>query len=241
VVDGLCAFLSSLALFENRRFLYKMILPERLKESLALAGSVDRRRVDAYSLSWSVEDLTAIVARRIALAAGEQVNALTEICGDKTLIRWLQRTGGESPRGWLECVTPLVAQYLRRRRPISTREWKAIRKRSPPPLAFNDEDDSVTTGWRRIDDLPEVPLVLLRYLYEHRDRVCTRDELYHQAYLSTRYPDTPWEERRTYPKEYATVLDTAISRLRHRIEPDPRSPVYIVTKRGKGYKLEHAW
>jgi hypothetical protein len=241
VESSLHAFLSSLTLFENRHFVYKMVLPAKLKESLASTGVVNRRRVDVYPLSWSVEDLTEIVVRRTAVAAGEPVSGLTEICEDIELVRWLERTGGDSPRGWLECVTPLVAQYLRRRRRISTQEWKAIRTKSPPPLVFNDEDESVTVGWRCIDDLPEVPLALLRYLYDHRNRVCTRDELYHQAYLSARYPDAPPEERREYPEEYDGVLDTVISRLRQKIEPDPRPPIYVVTKRDRGYKLDHVW
>jgi DNA-binding response OmpR family regulator len=36
------------------------------------------------------------------------------------------------------------------------------------------------------------------------------------------------------------VLDNAILRLRRIIEPDPRRPIYILTDRGWGVKLEHA-
>ncbi len=115
-----------------------------------------------------------------------------------------------------------------------------MRSESPPYLVFNVQDQSVAIGWRRIDDLPEGLLALLRYLYEHR-RICTRDELFNRAYFPARYPNAPLEDRREYPVEYNSTLDTAISRLRRKIEPDPKSPVYIITKPGKGYKLEHAW
>lgn len=238
--NSLYTFLSSLTLFENRHFLYKMIIPARLKSQLASAGVVNRRRVDVYSLNWSTEDLVEIAVRRTAMAAGESLNELAEICEDPKLVRWLERSSGDSPRGWLECITPLVAQYLRRRRPISTKEWTAIRTKSPPSLTF-DEKEGLVAGWRCIDDLPEVPLALLRYLYEHRDRVCTRSELFHRAYLPARYPDASPERGHEYPKEYGDLLDTAIWRLRQKLEPDPRSPIYVITKRGKGYKLEHAW
>jgi hypothetical protein len=239
---GLRAFLSSLNLFQNPHFLYKIVLPIRLQESMAAAGVIRRRRMRVYTLDWHVEDLITIVIKRTALAAGKPVNSLTEICEDEKLPLWLERTGGNSPRGWLESIAPLVAQYLRRQRTISTDEWHDIRVQSPPRFTFDPESENATVGWRRITDLPEVPRLLLSYLYEHRERVCTRSELYHRAYLPTRYPNATEEERREYSADnYDSVLDTAISRLRRRIEPDPRSPMYVITKRGKGYKLENAW
>jgi hypothetical protein len=239
---SLQAFLSSLKLFENPHFVYKIVLPMWLQEPLTSAGVIRRRRMRIYTLNWHIEDLISIVARRATLATGEPIDTLAEICEDEKLPLWLERTGGDCPRGWLECIAPLLAQYLRRQRPVSTEEWHDIRAQSPPRLIFDSESEVATVGWRRITDLPEVPRLLLSYLYKHRKRVCTRSELYHQAYLLTRYPNSTEEERREYSADnYDSVLDTAISRLRKRIEPDPRSPIYVITKRGKGYKLENAW
>lgn len=237
----LSTFLSSLTLFENHHFVYKMILPTSLKQSLSSAGAVVRRRIRVHSLTWHVEDLVEIVVKRIAIAAGRPVSTLTEVCNDQKLTEWLERTGGDSPRGWLDYAAPLIAQYLRRQRPISTKEWKDVREKTPPPLIFSSQDGNVTVGWRCIDDLPETSLALLRYLHEHRDRACTRDELYHKAYRPTRYPTASSESEHESPTAYNSTLDTAISRLRQKIEPDPNAPIYIVTRRGRGYKLEHAW
>lgn len=55
-------------------------------------------------------------------------------------------------------------------------------------------------------------------------RVFTREELY----------AAPWNE--TYPYGSNTV-DNTIFRLRKKIEPDPKHPVYIKTVFGTGYKL----
>jgi hypothetical protein len=239
VERGLRAFFSSLTLFENPYFVYKIVLPMRLQDSLTSAGGVRRRRLRTHVLSWHIEDLVAIVLERAAVAIGRSVEALTEICEDEQIREWLARTGGDLPRGWLECIAPLVAQWLRRDRPISEREWHTIRARSAPSLVVDLETGEVTVGWRRITDLPEVPLSLLCYLSQHRERVCTRRELYHCAYLPARYPDIDLDEHREYPADdYDSVLDTAISRLRGRIEPDPGSPVYVITERGRGYRLE---
>ncbi|MBN1954663.1 MAG: winged helix-turn-helix domain-containing protein [Anaerolineae bacterium] len=240
-LDGLGAFFSTLTLFENRGLVYKVIAPAGLKTPLALTGSVDRRRVDTYFLRWSAQDLVEMVLRRMTLAAGEPIENLSALCEDADLVHWLENTGGGSPRGWLESVRPLAVQRLAQGRPVQTAEWHCIRQESPPPLMFDAEDPHVVvTGWRRIDDLPEVPLALLRYLYDHRGRVCSRNELFHQAYLPARYPDVA-EREREMGIDYRSLLDTTISRLRDRIEPDPRRPIYIITSRGQGYKLEHAW
>lgn len=55
-------------------------------------------------------------------------------------------------------------------------------------------------------------------------RVFTREELYAAA----------WNE--TFPYGSNTV-DNTIFRLRKKIEPDPKHPVYIKTVFGTGYKL----
>lgn len=245
-LGSLEAFFSTLTLFENRGLVYKVIAPLSLKTPLAWTGSVDRRRVDTYTLRWSEKELTEMAVRRIALAAGTEVKNLSEVCDDPALGLWLERTGGDSPRGWLESLRPVAVQYLRLRRAITSAEWLDICKDSAPPLVFDADDPRVVfTGWRRIDDLPEVPLALLRYLYDHRDRACSRNELYHRAYLPARYPEGVEKRKEALSKEassdYRSLLETAISRLRDRIEPNPNSPTYIVTCSGQGYKLEHGW
>ncbi|MBN1136841.1 MAG: winged helix-turn-helix domain-containing protein [Anaerolineae bacterium] len=239
--QGLSDLLSSTSLFENSSFLYKMILPASLRNPLGKAGAALRQRVVVYTLGWTTEALTQIVLRRTALAAGRPLGGLQEVCPNPKLVSWLERTGGSSPRGWLECITPLAARYLQTGQAVSTEEWRAIRSQSPPILSFNEDDNSVTIGWRRIDDLPDVPRALLRFLWEHRDRVCTRRELYFRAYLSTSYADTPIDQVRDFQVDFEHVLDTAVNRLREKIEPDPRQPIYITTVRGKGYRLEHWW
>ncbi|MCS6937769.1 MAG: helix-turn-helix domain-containing protein, partial [Roseiflexus sp.] len=82
---------------------------------------------------------------------------------------------------------------------------------------------------------------LLRYLYENRTRRVPRSELYYRAYQGLveeprAHNDRGWED----PANWNNVLDNALLRLRKIIEPDPRHPVYILTDRGWGVKLENA-
>lgn len=68
---------------------------------------------------------------------------------------------------------------------------------------------------------------LLNYLYKRPGRLCTREELY-QEVLGIEFD--------RYDK-YQYVLNSAMSRLRKKIEPNPNKPRYIETVRGQGYKL----
>jgi two-component system alkaline phosphatase synthesis response regulator PhoP len=67
---------------------------------------------------------------------------------------------------------------------------------------------------------------MLQYLRQHADRPISREELLVAV----------WGYRRADVIETRTV-DIHIAKLRRKIEPDPKNPVYLVTIRGEGYKL----
>lgn len=78
------------------------------------------------------------------------------------------------------------------------------------------------------DDIPFTrrEIDLLQYLRQHADRPIAREELLVEV----------WGYRRADGIETRTV-DIHIAKLRRKIEPDPKNPVYLVTIRGEGYKL----
>ena len=65
---------------------------------------------------------------------------------------------------------------------------------------------------------------IMRHLGERAGSVVSRDELLH---LVWGYADAP----------LTRTVDNFISRLRHKIEPDPHHPIYIRTAYGDGYRL----
>ncbi|HSP60997.1 MAG TPA: response regulator transcription factor [Ornithinimicrobium sp.] len=75
--------------------------------------------------------------------------------------------------------------------------------------------------------LPLKEFELLEMLLRNAGRVLTRGQLIDRVWGSDYVGDTK-------------TLDVHIKRLRAKIEPDPSSPVYIVTVRGLGYKFEAA-
>jgi two-component system alkaline phosphatase synthesis response regulator PhoP len=83
-----------------------------------------------------------------------------------------------------------------------------------------DEHIGVVQGERRT--LPERSFKLLAFLAAHLNQAVSKDHLIAHVWG---YPESD------------EVLTTAINRLRHEIEPDPRKPRYLQTVRGYGYKL----
>jgi len=91
-------------------------------------------------------------------------------------------------------------------------------------------DKSNAVAWvegRQIKLTPQ-EYSLLSYVIEHAGTLCSRQAIIEEG-LGDQYGEAITEESR---------LNSAISRLRKKIEPDPARPKYITTVRGRGYKLE---
>jgi len=73
--------------------------------------------------------------------------------------------------------------------------------------------------------LPLKEFDLLEYLMRNAGRVLTRGQLIDRVWGADYVGDTK-------------TLDVHVKRLRSKIEPDPSSPVHLLTVRGLGYKFE---
>lgn len=81
---------------------------------------------------------------------------------------------------------------------------------------------------RSVTTLTELEFEAFCYLYEHRGQVCTKDELIEHVYCQ--------QHERMKGGVSDETLQTLISRMRNKIEPD-RGPRYVVTVRGEGYRF----
>jgi hypothetical protein len=242
LAQAIKALLSTLALFEDPGFAMKLLVPVTIETMLLASGGIMRRRLDVYRLAWEDEQLQAIVERRLALATGRAAFRLVDLCAAPQLIDWLKTYGGGSPRGWLELVGQLAETYIARGmdRPLSMEEWVETYRRHPPRLHMDLATDRIFIGYAEIDDLQPGSYRLIRYLYEQRPRMCSRSELYYRAHLGLDQEprardDKGWEE----PTAWSGTIDTLLWRLRQRIEPDPKRPLYIYSDRGRGVRLKH--
>lgn len=238
------AFLATLTLFEEPGFVLKLMLPTEIEPTIAGSGGIVRRRLDVYRLEWTPERLTRLLERRLALVCGRTQCTLADLCTAPDLLAWLKSYGGRLPRGWLELLRPLVETYLARgaQQPLTQSDWLVLQQRHPPRLSLNALTQQVFLGYGEVTDMQPGIYKILCYLYTHRSRLCTRSELFYKAYRGLEYEpqaadDPGWES----PRDWSSVIDTLLWRLRKVIEPDPKHPVYIISKRGQGVRLEHVW
>ena len=107
-----------------------------------------------------------------------------------------------------------------------------IRRRAAAHIGFergvrvNADTEEVSVEGRTVDDLTNLEYRLLLLLYGHLNRVCSKYEIVESVWGED-YIDTV----------YDSSIEKLVSRLRRKIEPDASNPQYVVTVRGRGYKL----
>lgn len=90
-------------------------------------------------------------------------------------------------------------------------------------LVLNPEEYSVTKGNRKID-LTAKEFAILKLLLQNPKKVYTKAQLYSLVWQDAWVGDE-------------NAVNVHISRLRNKIEEDPRRPEYIITVWGIGYRL----
>ncbi len=88
------------------------------------------------------------------------------------------------------------------------------------------ESGQVTVDGQPVENLTRLEFRLLLLLYGRMNKICDKYSIV----------ESVWGEE--YVDEvYDSAIEKLVSRLRKKIEPDPSHPRYIVTVRGRGYKL----
>ena len=88
-----------------------------------------------------------------------------------------------------------------------------------------DRSSGIVRINRRVVALSPKEFLLLAYLYDHRGRVCAKDEIGRAV----------WPEYREGVYDYQ--IENLVRRLRNRLEPDPENVRLLLNLRGLGYKL----
>ena len=89
-----------------------------------------------------------------------------------------------------------------------------------------NQDAGIVRVNRRLVALSPKEFALLVYLYEHRGKVCSKDDIGRAV----------WPEYQEGIYDYQ--IENLVRRLRTKLEPDPGNAQLLVTVRGLGYKLE---
>jgi DNA-binding response OmpR family regulator len=108
-----------------------------------------------------------------------------------------------------------------------------------PRLRLIPERQEVQIGERIEPIISETEFKLLLYLYQRPGKICSLEELYFCALKGMAYIPGQRDKDWVHKSVWRAILDTAIYRLRKRIEPSAQTPVYLVTHPRLGLELRH--
>jgi len=94
-----------------------------------------------------------------------------------------------------------------------------------PPLSIDEKQQRVLIGGQPVrKKLSPLEYELLWFLYQNAGEMKSKDDIYLTVYQTTEGVSDE-------------AIDSLVHRLRQKIEVDPKKPAYLVTQRGRGYRL----
>lgn len=230
---------ANLSLMETPPVAFKFFLPFELLETLRESPAVRLDRLEQYHLEWQHDHLVRMLRSRLQVFSGGRISSLDAVAEvdaagrvDAQLARW----ACGSPRNLLLLGDTLLAIHCDQEgdpEPLLTGEDlqgvpdRFEREYGPlvPPLSIDEKQQEVFIGGRPIKDkLSSLEYSLLWFLYQSAGEVKSKDDIYLAVYQTT---DGVSDE----------AIDSLVFRLRQKIEVDPKRPAYLVTERGRGYRL----
>jgi hypothetical protein len=136
---------------------------------------------------------------------------------DQQSVELLQARGLLRERQTL-LFSPAFESFVRRQRLTRRRRQEGVR--------VDVESGGVWVDGQQVEALTDLEYRLLLLLYGRLNKICDKYQIV-EAVWGEDYIDQVDDAR----------IDKLLSRLRSKIEPDPRNPRYLMTVRGRGYRL----
>lgn len=235
------AVLSTLVFFDLPNVAFKFFLPASFKSILHKTSGVERHRAEEVQLIWSAEDLKAMLEKRAtyALSSSKKVT-LDVLCESSEFLKWLGEYGGDSPRAWLEFAAPLIAEYQQQGRRLTAAQTHEFICQHPAVLRLDLERREIWLGRKCISVGSAPEFRVLEYLALRPGKIGSLEELYYYAYKELETAPDKGEPAWASKETWRAAMDTLLWRLRQKIEPNPKEPIYLITHHGKGLELLHA-
>lgn len=230
-LSGLRDLFGQLELMQHADFVLAIALPYSLLKKGNLVARI-LGCVNMIHMEWTYEECLLLAQRHLNLVLGENVEIFSYILPSalKELVVMIQNEyGGMAPAGWVNLMetllylayhpqTPLAPPYTHKQLPIIRRIFFMRHM----PIRLDMEQYGVWRGPRFIR-LNEQLLNLVELLYQRRGRPINWDD------NSLRFVAGSQDN------VYAIV-----ARTRNMIEPTPKKPIYVLSRRGAGgYWLEN--
>ncbi len=243
--------LSDLILLNQPRVGFKLFLPINVLQALQRQPRARLDRLHIFILEWNGQELRQVLQDRLDAFSNGRVQSLDALFEGASLNQMLIRYAWGCPRTlllladillhqiyntmiWQESQAPAVAKggtktETRKLADAMDRAVEEFRRRYSillPLLRIDDETGMVYIGSRPVPRQPSASeFKVLDYLRQHKGEIISKDRLFDDV-LSD-------EEGKS-----DEAIDSLMSRLRRKIEPDPARPMYLITVRGRGYRLE---
>jgi hypothetical protein len=242
VTTFLLPLIADLSLMETPPVAFKFFLPLEVFDTLQANPAVRFDRLKRHHLDWRDDHLVQMLRSRIQAFNERRIASLDAIADvdvagriDAQLAKWAYG----SPRNLLLLGDTLLAihcdregdpQTLLTEKDLQEMPDRFEREYGPlvPRLSIDGKQQKVLIGGRPVKDkLSPLEYDLLWFLYQNVGEVKSKDDIYLAVYQTTEGVSDE-------------AIDSLVFRLRQKIEADSRNPAYLVTQRGRGYRLMNA-
>lgn len=239
IVSLLSPLLSDLTLLRRKHTAFKVFLPLEIQDKLAARPGIRHALLHPCQIVWQDNLLKELLEVRLIKFSDGNYSDLAQLCdksSDSTITRDIVRHSQGVPRNLLRLGEALLLAHAFRgdnTNQLTIDDWKAAlveyydapedkwpESPLPPLLRFEERQQTFILGGRPIR-LSDAPYTLLKFLHGHSNRLVTYLELSNQTGLTM------------------DNIQKITSRIRQKIEPDPKKPIYLITEHGRGLRLEH--
>jgi hypothetical protein len=235
--DFLLPLVTALPLMEMPHVAFKFFLPTTVGAALKKHDNARFDRFRTFDLHWDTESLKELLALRLSSFNKKGINSLKALAEENaaTIEDDLIRKAQGSPRAMIlmghlmfeaHCADVSKPDLLLKTSDLKNaierfnREYQSL-VTSVPLMRVDEKAGRIYVGGRPVDvKLSKREFKVLEFLYRGRGMIRSEAEIVEAiGYVSN------------------IAFDSMISRLRAKIESDPDNPIYLVTERGRGYRL----
>ncbi|MCA9945564.1 MAG: DNA-binding response regulator [Anaerolineales bacterium] len=212
-------------LFNHRAFSQRLAIEIKLNEVNQLQDDInlDNLESDAINALWMIERVRQNAARLAGCDYDAYQQALF-FCAIARIASFDPDTF-YTPRKVAAYAHALLSAAM------LAEQWQNIQTETVPEEASSgiwlDHRDKRVWVEAQPVELTSQEFKIMRYLYQNPGQLCQYDDILQDGLNESGDPD-PDELNR---------LHTAVSRLRRKVEPDPRAPRFLFTVHGRGYRL----
>ncbi len=225
---------------ERAGLAFKFFLPQVLYSPFRDQHLFRTDLISSWRIKWSDAGLMSLLKARLQAFSASKIQNLDQLADPESkgkLDQWLVERAYGSPRNLLKLGHLLLERHCRQNPdPESELNYRLLTEvekefeerfgRLVPPLRVDEAHHRVFIGENEVEGLTAREFDFLNCLYQTPGVFRSRQEIYESIYPQEKFVGDE-------------AIDSLVSRLRKKIERNPRRSAFLRTKRGGGYALFH--